>query len=189
MKYIVIFLSTLLVSFASLADQDVSLCVKSSSPFGGTSCTPVSTTSPLPVTTGGGGGTQDVQGTGTAGTPAGGVLSIQGVGGGTPVPISGSISANTTPTNGTGAYGGVTVTNTSTEMVPAGTAIVFLQIKNESPTATIACNLGLPAVINGAGSITLTPGGSATWDGSYVPGDAVNCISSAASSPATIGAQ
>lgn len=34
-----------------------------------------------------------VVGTGTAGTPAGGILSIQGVSGGQPVPISGSISA------------------------------------------------------------------------------------------------
>jgi len=36
----------------------------------------------------------DVEGTGVAGTPAGGVLSIQGVAGGTPMPISGTISAN-----------------------------------------------------------------------------------------------
>jgi hypothetical protein len=36
----------------------------------------------------------EVEGSGVAGTPAGGVLSIQGVSGGTPMPISGTISAN-----------------------------------------------------------------------------------------------
>ena len=42
----------------------------------------------------------DIEGTGVAGTPAGGVLSIQGVSGGTPVPVSGSITA-TNPSVGT----------------------------------------------------------------------------------------
>lgn len=36
----------------------------------------------------------DVEGTGTAGTPATGVLTVQGIVGGTPLPISGTISAN-----------------------------------------------------------------------------------------------
>lgn len=42
----------------------------------------------------------DVKGTGTAGTPNSGVVTIQGISGGTPVPISGSITA-TNPSVGT----------------------------------------------------------------------------------------
>lgn len=45
-------------------------------------------------------GRQLVAGAGVAGTPAGGVLSIQGVASGTPQPISGTITANVGTTNG-----------------------------------------------------------------------------------------
>lgn len=38
-------------------------------------------------------GTSTVQGPGTAGTPSGGVLSVQGVSGGTAVPVSGTVTA------------------------------------------------------------------------------------------------
>lgn len=48
-------------------------------------------------------GNQIVVGDGVAGTPAGGVTSIQGVSGGTPVPISGSISATNPSVGATGS--------------------------------------------------------------------------------------
>ena len=42
-------------------------------------------------------------GAGTAGSPVGGVLSIQGVGGGTPIPISGSVTASNAAVGSTGS--------------------------------------------------------------------------------------
>ena len=48
-------------------------------------------------------GNQIVVGDGVAGTPAGGVTSIQGVSGGTPVPISGSITATNPSVGATGS--------------------------------------------------------------------------------------
>lgn len=62
----------------------------------GTTTQPVSGT----VTANAGTGTFNVTGTGTAGTPASGVVTIQGIVGGTAVPISGSITA-TNPSVGT----------------------------------------------------------------------------------------
>src|ERR1700678_3722126 len=80
----------------------------------GGSLTAASPANPLPTTGSGGGGSSTVTlaagtanagtfalsaggtgtavGAGTAGTPAGGVESIQGVSGGTPVPVSGTLS-------------------------------------------------------------------------------------------------
>ncbi len=56
-----------------------------------------------PSTTTATAGTSTVQGPGTAGTPVGGVLSIQGVSGGQAVPISGSITATNPSVGATGA--------------------------------------------------------------------------------------
>jgi len=69
----------------------------------------------------------------------------------------------------------------------AGQASIFLDLVNESATATVACALGATAVLNGAGSITLPPLWHRSWEGTFVPTDAVNCIASAGSTPATIG--
>lgn len=65
---------------------------------------------------------------------------------------------------------------------------MFLSINNESTTATIACAFGATAAINTAGSYTISPGQGRTWTGSRdfpLKGDAINCIASAASTPAT----
>ncbi len=85
------------------------------------------------------------------------------------------------PTNVTAA----TVTNSSTQMVPAHQR-QYLAILNQSSTATIACNFGGTAAINTAGSFTLAPLGGFVWDNAIIPSNAINCISSVASSPATI---
>lgn len=105
-----------------------------------------------------------------------------------PLPVTGSGTSTPTPNTGTGKYVAKTVTSASTQMLAAGVATKFLQIKNESTTATIACNLGGVAALNTAGNISLSPGWTATWDSSFIPSDAINCISSAATSPATFGA-
>lgn len=84
-----------------------------------------------------------------------------------------------------------TVTNSSTQMLAAVTGSrLFLSIDNESATATIACAFSATATANTAGSYTIGPGATRTWGPGTaevpVPGGAVNCISSAATSPATI---
>lgn len=93
------------------------------------------------------------------------------------------------PTKGTGAYSAATIGASSAQVLAAGAAAVFLDIMNESTTATIACNFGGTAIINGAGSITIPPGWHRSWEGTFVPTEAVNCIASAASTPAAIGAK
>lgn len=133
----------------AMAQQSVSPCIQSASPFGGTNCAPVSDANPMPV--------------------------------------DGSIVV--APDADSGAYVAKTVTSSSTQMLAAGVATKFLQINNESTTATIACNFGGTAALNTAGSITLPPGWTATWDGTFIPDDAINCISSAATSAATFGAK
>lgn len=84
-----------------------------------------------------------------------------------------------------------TVTSSSTTMLAAAVGIrTFLSVSNESETATIACRIGGTAALHTAGSYTLAPGQGIQWGpgGTQFPilGGAVNCISSEASSPATI---
>lgn len=85
-----------------------------------------------------------------------------------------------------------TVTNASTQMLaPAGGSRLFLAIVNESAAATIACAFSATAAANTAGSYTIGPGLTRVWGPGTnevpgAPGGAVNCISSAATSPATI---
>lgn len=108
-----------------------------------------------------------------------------------PLPVTSSGgSVSVAPATSAGNYAAKTITNSSTEALAAAAGgRVFLDIINESASATIACALGATAVINGAGSITIPPLWHHSWDGSFVPSDAVNCISSVASSTATIGAK
>jgi len=106
-----------------------------------------------------------------------------------PVQIGGSITANAAPANATGAYSAVSIGTTSAQALASSTAKVFLDIVNAGATATIACAFGTTAIINGSGSITIPPNWHRSWEGSFVPSDAVNCIASASSSPATIGAK
>jgi len=84
-------------------------------------------------------------------------------------------------------YSPATIGATSASCVTAGAASTFLDIVNESATATIAFNVGGTAVINGAGSITLPPLWHRSYENSFVPTDIVNCIASAGATPATIG--
>lgn len=90
-----------------------------------------------------------------------------------------------TPITGIGSTTGPTITSTSGQALATGSRR-FLYIGNESTTATIACNFGGTAIINTAGNYTIPPNAGRTWDGTFVPSEAVNCISSAATSPATI---
>lgn len=62
----------------------------------------------------------------------------------------------------------------------------YLALINVSGSAFVSCNFGGAAVLNGAGSITLSPYQSFTWESSFAPNDAINCIASAAATPFTI---
>lgn len=93
------------------------------------------------------------------------------------------------PASTPGSFSAVTVGVSSAQALAAVYARHYLHIWNDSTTATIACNLGGAAVINGAGSITIPPGMDNSWDGAaFVPPDQVNCIASSASTPVTIEA-
>lgn len=87
----------------------------------------------------------------------------------------------------TGSVTAATI-GTSSAQVLAAASRQLLAIDNESTTATIACAFGAPAAINTAGSFTLAPGVTRVWKDYPVPADAVNCIASAASTPATVEA-
>ena len=97
---------------------------------------------------------------------------------------------------GTGSYAGLTVGASDSIIVPSignnGTAASrFLDIQNESATATVCINFGAAATITGtacaAGEITIAPLGSKTWQNSFVPSDVIHAIASAASTPVTVG--
>lgn len=119
-----------------------------------------------------------------SGTTATGVVIENGSGGLAPA-SGGTVSP---PASGTGSTTAVTVTSTSGQALAAAVTRRFLYIGNESTTATIACNLGGTAILNTAGNYTIPPNTGRTWDGTFIPSDAVNCISSAATSPATVEA-
>jgi hypothetical protein len=111
------------------------------------------------------------------------------------LPVMGPVSPTnplpvlTYPTSAAGSAGPVTVSTTSTQAL-ASSALGrrFLAIDNESITATVACAFGTTAALNTAGSWTIPPGMTRTWNGSFVPSDAVNCVASATGTPVTIEA-
>lgn len=92
------------------------------------------------------------------------------------------------PASGGGSVTPVTLGTSSTQVLAAVTARKFLAIDNESTGAAIACALGTSAALNTAGSFTIEPGWTRTWDGSFVPSDAVNCIAAVGSTPVTVEA-
>ena len=83
----------------------------------------------------------------------------------------------------------VTLGATSTQVIAGSVnGRRFLAIDNESVTATVACAFGATAALNSAGSWTIPPGMTRTWNGGFVPSDTVNCIASAAGTAVTVEA-
>lgn len=85
----------------------------------------------------------------------------------------------------------VTVTSASAQALAASVGPrTYLAIDNESTTADIACSFGGAAALNTAGSYTIPAGATRVWGpvgvGRPLSGAAINCISGATSSPATI---
>jgi hypothetical protein len=93
-----------------------------------------------------------------------------------------------TPNSGSGSVTAVTLGTGSTQVLAAVTSRKFLAIDNESTSAAIACAFGATASIDTAGSFTIQPGLTRTWDGSFVPSDAVNCVAAAGATPVTVEA-
>lgn len=104
------------------------------------------------------------------------------------LPIS---TANPLP-SGTVSAGSATVTaytagTSSAQALGAATARVsLLAIDNESPTASIAVSFGGTAALNTAGSFTIGPGQTRTWNAGFAPMRAIDIIASVASTPVTI---
>jgi len=106
---------------------------------------------------------------------------------------SGQINVNdvSTPTTGTGGVTAVTVGTSSAQALAAasGNRLTMLALQNVSASASIACNLGGTAALNTAGNFQIGPGQMLTWNSTYIPQDAINCIASAASTPLTVMAK
>jgi Zn-dependent alcohol dehydrogenase len=111
------------------------------------------------------------------------------------LPVMGPVSPTnplpvvTSPNSTTGSTTAVTVGTSSAQALAAAVSVRrFLAIDNESTTAAVACAFGATAALNTAGSWTIPPGMTRTWNGTFVPSDAVNCIAGAAGTPVTVEA-
>jgi len=95
------------------------------------------------------------------------------------------------PSSGSGAFSGAAVGTSAASILSASVASQFLTIINLSQSATVCLKFGGTATISGtqcaAGEIPLLPLNHVTWDGNFVPTDAVSAIASAASTPVTVG--
>lgn len=96
---------------------------------------------------------QTVQGEGTAGTPVGGLLTIQGDPSGTPIPISGSITANNASVGVTGAA--VPADATYLGINSSGN---LLGATGSSTGINVVVNAAIPAGGNTIGAVTQASG-------------------------------
>lgn len=91
-----------------------------------------------------------------------------------------------------GNFSAQTIGGTSaTVLVASGR--VFLEVDNLSSTATVCIAFGLTATIStaqcAAGEIALLPNTRKSWEGNFVPADAISLIASAAGAQVTVGAR
>lgn len=130
--------------------------------------------------------TVTVQGpSGSAGTPSGGILTIQGVSGGTKIPTTTSVGNSGTPTQTS-----VSCASTTTTLLAASTATNFISIRNPTTaTNTIWINVAGVAAVVGAPSIDLAPGAEASFmasENSFLPTAQINCISGGTASSVSL---
>ena len=111
------------------------------------------------------------------GSSAATAVTVQGSATGVALPV--------TPKTGAFTYPGCTVGTSSAQCLAGSTATNHIQLQNESASATIYCAWGATAIANAAGSFQLAAGQSALWGPTTagVPSAALNCISTAASTP------
>ena len=114
-------------------------------------------------------------------------VQIEGFATGTSVPTTAK------PTTGTAAYSAATVNTTDAVILSASTATVFLDVVNNSQSATICINFGAAAVISAgtcaAGNVTLPPLFHRSWEANFFPTDAIHAVASSAGVPATVAAK
>jgi hypothetical protein len=87
-------------------------------------------------------GRQIVVGLGTAGSPLGGVVSIQGVASGTAVPVSGTLTLTTAPTT---SVTSVAASASNVSLLVSNTSRFGATIWNDSTTATLYLKMGTTA--------------------------------------------
>ena len=102
-----------------------------------------------------------------------------------------NVQAN--PSTGTGAYSPATISTTDQTILAASTAVVFLDLINNSQSATICINFGATATIAAgvcaAGEVTLPPLYHRSWENVFVPTDAIHAVASSAGVPAAVAAK
>jgi hypothetical protein len=99
--------------------------------------------------------------------------------------IGGSSAMQLTAAAAARNFPGCAVGTASATCLAAGVAKSFVQVQNASASASIACAWGATAALNGSGSFQLAAGQGASWGPvtAGIPSGALNCISSAASTP------
>ena len=128
----------------------------------------VSPTNPCPVTVAGGSATP----TGAAGAPNAAVVSVQGVAGGTPQPVT-VLPATGTPNETT-----VTCGVASAPLLAAASATQFVVIRNATGGGMAWINVAGAAAVAAPPSIDIAGGTQQTWSplNGFVPTSAINCI-------------
>jgi len=111
--------------------------------------------------------------TGTAGTPASDVISVQGISGGTPLPIRPRNGAVTVTTGTTSASA-----NTSAQALASNSSRQYLLIQNISDT-DMYFNFGAAATTSNL--FVAKSGSGIVFESGFVPTDAVNVICASAS--------
>jgi hypothetical protein len=90
-------------------------------------------------------------------------------------------------------YTSQTVGTSSAQILAQGTARVFLDVINLSSTNTVCINFAAAATITGtacgAGEITLPPLWHRSWEGVFIPGEAINAIASGSGTSVSVGAK
>ena len=97
--------------------------------------------------------TQPVTGTGTAGTPASGVVTVQGIAGGTAIPVSGSLTIDKSTT---GTMTAVNAATTSTALLAANANRLSATFYNNSSN-TLYLGLSSTAVTTSLFTIRILP--------------------------------
>lgn len=99
-------------------------------------------------------GAPSVQGIGIAGTPAGGVVSVQGVAGGTAVPVSGSVTGAITGNVGGYEFNATVIPTVQNASYTAGQSLGGLQTISIGSTASLSGILTQIQVASKGGSTT-----------------------------------
>lgn len=107
-------------------------------------------------------GTQTVTGTGTAGTPATGVLTVQGITSGTPIPVSGTVTTSTAVNSNATFSGSISVTTTeaSTAAPANAVGVVFEAESGNAVNIRWGVSNSATAILSTTSGVLMEPGRS-----------------------------